>query len=126
MLKRFQLAAAFVVVFLTACSSFVPPPTPTLSPLEIQGKSVFDTYCARCHSTSSDTVIVGPPMAGIATRGSSRIEGMDAESYIRDSIMNPSAFTAEGYPEGAMPVTLKEDLSKEELEAVIAFLLTLE
>ena len=65
------------------------------------------------------------PLAGIANRGDQRIEGMDTEMYIRNSILNPNGYTVEGYPEGTMPSSLKDELAKEELEAVIAYLLTL-
>jgi hypothetical protein len=68
---------------------------------------------------------VGPSLAGIATRGAKRMKDMDSEMYIRNSILNPNGYTVEGYPEGTMPSTLKDELAKEELEAVIAYLLTL-
>lgn len=120
----------FIVVFLllaslVACSSLKPPATPTLPPVESQGKIVFETYCASCHGTSGETVIVGPSLAGIATRGGDRIEGMDAQAYIRDSIINPSAYTVEGFPEGIMPFNLMDVISPEDLDAVVAYLLTL-
>ena len=86
---------------------------------------MFESYCSRCHSTNKDVVVVGPSLAGIALRGDTRIEGMDSEMYIRNSIMNPNGFTVEGYPEGTMPISLKEELAGEDLEAVIAYLLTL-
>jgi len=70
-------------------------------------------------------VVVGPSLAGIATRGGSRIEGLDAAAYIRASIMTPDAYVVEGFPEGIMPADFKEHLSPEDLEAVVAFLLTL-
>jgi len=54
------------------------------------------------------------------------MEDMDSEMYIRNSILNPNGYTVEGYPEGTMPSSLKDELAKEELEAVIAYLLTLE
>lgn len=121
-----RFAAGMLILFLAACSSLVPPPPPTLSPLEIRGQRVFDSYCSRCHSTNSDTVVVGPSLAGIATRGGQRMKDMDAEMYIRNSILDPSGYIVEGYPEGAMPSALKDDLAKEDLEAVIAYLMTLE
>ncbi len=86
---------------------------------------MFDAYCSRCHGTSGETVIVGPSLAGIATRGSERIEGMDAQAYIRNSILDPSAYTVAGFPEGVMPGTLKDELTAEQLDAVVAYLLTL-
>jgi mono/diheme cytochrome c family protein len=86
---------------------------------------VFKNYCSNCHSTSSETIIVGPSLVGIATRGGDRIEGMDAQTYIRDSILNPNAYTVENYPQGIMPLNMVDALSSEDLDAVVAYLLTL-
>jgi len=119
-------AALLMMALLAGCSSLVPSPAPTLTPLESRGRTVFETYCSRCHGTSGETVIVGPSLAGIATHGSARIEGMDAATYIRNSIENPIAYTVDGFPEGLMPPDLKDQLSQEELDALIAYLLTLE
>jgi mono/diheme cytochrome c family protein len=110
---------------LAACDSLRPPPTPVLSAEEIRGRSVFETYCARCHGTSGESVIVGPSLAGIATHGGSRIEGMDAPAYIHDSILNPNAYVVEGFPESIMPLDMKDQMSPDELDAVVAYLLTL-
>jgi cytochrome c2 len=124
-LKFLRFTAGILLIFLAGCSALVPPATPTLSPQEMRGQNVFDSYCSRCHSTNTDSIVVGPSLAGIASRGGSRREGMDTEAYIRDSIMSPDAYTVDGYPEGTMPSTLNDELSKEEMEAVIAYLLTL-
>ena len=69
--------------------------------------------------------MVGPSLAGIATGGESRMQGMDAQAYIRDSILNPDGYIVEGFPEGAMPLDLKDQMAPEDLEAVVAYLLTL-
>jgi cytochrome c2 len=122
---HFRLITIFLLLALVACSSAVPSPTPTLLDHESQGQIVFKNYCSNCHSTSSDTVIVGPSLAGIATRGGGRIEGMDAQAYIRDSILNPNAYTVDSFPEGIMPLNMKDALSSEDLDAVVAYLLTL-
>ncbi len=86
---------------------------------------MLESYCSRCHGMTGDTVIVGPSLAGIATRGRERIQGMDAEGYIRNSIEDPTAYTVQGFSEGLMPLDLKDQLSEEELEALVAYLLTL-
>lgn len=119
------LALFLLGASLAACDSFRPPPTPALSQQEIRGRSVFETYCARCHGTSGETVIVGPSLAGIATRGGSRIEGMDAPAYIHDSVLNPNAYIVEGFSADLMPLDMKDQMSPDELEAVVAYLLTL-
>ncbi len=124
--KSLRLTAAFLLwALLAACRSPNSPPNPTLSPLETRGRSVFDSYCSRCHGRSGETVSVGPSLAGIATRGGSRIEGMDAPTYIRNSILSPGAYVVEGFAEGLMPNDLKDQLSPEDVDAVVAYLLTL-
>ena len=110
---------------LAACSTLKPPATPTPSPQVAQGRKVFLEYCSRCHGTKSDTVIVGPSLAGIATRATTRRDGFDGPAYIRDSILNPGAFTVEGFSEGLMPEELKDQLTPGDLDAVVAYLLTL-
>lgn len=86
---------------------------------------MFVANCSRCHSASGDSIVVGPSLAGIATRGAARIQGMDAEAYIRDSILNPTAYTVEGFPEGVMPANLTEAIPPTDLDALVAYLLTL-
>jgi mono/diheme cytochrome c family protein len=125
-MRRYVLATFLMIAALTACRNMLPEPTPTPSPQVAKGKHVFDTYCSRCHGTSGNTVVVGPSLAGIATRGSSRVSGQDAQTYIQNSIQNPTAYTVDGFVEGTMPPNFSEVLSQEEFQAVVAFLLTLE
>jgi hypothetical protein len=70
-------------------------------------------------------VIVGPSLAGVAVRAATRIKGLDAEAYIRNSIEVPNAYVVEGFPASIMPGDLKEQLPPEDIDAVVAFLLTL-
>ena len=125
MLGMLRFIISILVLFLAACSSQVASPTSMLSPQVIRGKGVFDSYCSSCHSTNSGTIVVGPSLAGIATRGGAQLKDMDAEMYIRNSILDPNVYTVEGFPEGIMPSTLKDEIPKEDLEAVIEYLMTL-
>jgi hypothetical protein len=50
---------------------------------------------------------------------------MAASAYIRDSILNPNAYVVEGFSEGLMPLDMKDQMSPDDLEAVVAYLLTL-
>ena len=124
MLYRF-IAAGLLAFTLAACSSLVPPPPPTLRPQEVHGRNVFDSYCSRCHDLAAGSVLVGPSMAGVAGRAGERVPGLDAEAYIRQSIMDPKAYTVEGFTEGLMPEDISTQLGQENLDAVVAFLLTL-
>jgi L-cysteine S-thiosulfotransferase len=81
--------------------------------------------CITCHSLTPDEVIVGPAMAGIASRAGSRVPGQSAEEYIRESILNPEAHLVEGFPSGTMPQVWGDELSDEQLNQIVAYLLTL-
>jgi mono/diheme cytochrome c family protein len=123
---RLHLVAAMIMplVILSACSAAPQTaPTPTLDAQVAAGKQVFVTHCGACHSTGADTVIVGPSLAGIATHGADRVDGLDARTYLYSSIMQPSDFLVEGY-EDLMPKDLAKTLTGEELDAVVAYLLT--
>lgn len=81
--------------------------------------------CATCHSLEPDVVIVGPSLAGVATRAASRVEGMSAEAYLRNSILNPGDFIVPGFP-NVMAQNLRDVLASNEIDDLVAFLMTLE
>ncbi len=102
-----------------------PAPEPTLAPEVAAGKKVFVAHCGACHSPAADTVIVGPPLAGIAAHGASRVDGLDARAYVYASILQPSDYLVAGY-EDLMPKDLAKKLTGEELDSVVAYVLSLE
>jgi mono/diheme cytochrome c family protein len=114
-----------LILFVTSCSSLKPPQALALSQEAAEGKKLFNSYCSSCHGTNGDTVIVGPSLAGIATRGSQRIDGMDAGGYIKDSILEPRAYVVEGFPDNLMPPNFKDQLANEDIDSIVAYLLTL-
>lgn len=101
------------------------PPSAPLSAEAAQGQKVFEASCAACHSTLEDAVIVGPSLFGIATVAGSRVEGQDAQRYLYTSVLNPEDYLVEGY-DNLMPASLGKQLTGEELDAVVAYLMTLE
>jgi len=109
---------------LAACSAAAAPATPTLTPLEQQGQAVYTLRCAQCHVLVPDSIVIGPSLAGIATRGGSRVPAYDAQAYIESSILSPKEFLVSGFPD-TMPTNLGKELTSEEFEAVVAFLMTL-
>lgn len=99
-------------------------PAPTLSPELAAGKKVFVTHCGACHSPTAETVIVGPSLSGIAVHGAERIDGLDARAYVYNSILQPSDYLVEGFDD-LMPKDLAKKLTGEELDAVVAYVLSL-
>lgn len=73
--------------------------------------------CITCHSLTAGEVVVGPSIAGIGSRG-------DA-AYIRESILDPNATLVEGFPGDTMPNVWGDELSGEQVDQLVAYLLTL-
>jgi mono/diheme cytochrome c family protein len=81
--------------------------------------------CSTCHSLTPDQVLVGPSMAGIGTRAETRIPGMSAEDYIRESILHPDNYVVEGFDPGVMVQVWEQTLTPEQVDSLVAYLLTL-
>ncbi len=81
--------------------------------------------CRICHSLQPGADGVGPSLAGVATRAATRVPGMTAEAYLRQSLLAPDAYVVPGYPAGQMLPDLDKRLTQEQIEDLVAFLLTL-
>jgi nitric oxide reductase subunit C len=107
-----------------------------------RGESLFrspDLACQACHSTRPGVTLAGPSMAGISSRAAATVDAPeyagsanDAEGYIRESIVTPSAHLVPGAnfstgPGGVslMPADYGSRLEAEQIEDVVAYLLTL-
>lgn len=82
--------------------------------------------CVTCHSLEEGQVLVGPSLHGIASRAGDRVEGQSAADYIHNSIVNPNAYVVEGFQEGLMYQNYAQDLTEEQINDLVAYLLTLE
>ena len=88
--------------------------------------------CATCHSTEPGKVITGPSLAGIATDAAQTpseegYEGAakDAAGFLRESILNPDVDVPEEFQSGVMPQTYRSELTDQQLNDLVAYLLTL-
>ena len=82
--------------------------------------------CSVCHSVTPGIELVGPNFSEIGLRAGTRVPGMSAEEYLRESIVDPDAYVVEGYPAGQMLADYEERLAPDEIDAIIAYLLTLQ
>lgn len=125
---RYTFFVSLLLLLLLAGCNNAPdvPTTPTavLPPQEALGQKVFSQNCAPCHTVTAGSVIVGPSLANIATVAESRIEGQDARTYLYTAILQPGDHLVEGY-DNLMPSSFGKSLTSEELDAVVAYLLTL-
>jgi cytochrome c oxidase subunit 2 len=81
------------------------------------GEQLFTSAgCAGCHTlkAAGSTAKVGPDLGKLANA--------DA-AFIRTSIIDPSAQVEKGFQDGVMPQDFKTKLSKEEIDALVKYLL---
>jgi cytochrome c2 len=91
--------------------------------------------CASCHNLEFDDQesISAPGFKGLADRAATRVPGQSAEEYLRESIVDPGAYIVQGSVEGdwqghsgsrGMPTNYGETLSEQDINDLIAFMLT--
>ena len=101
--------------------------------IDLAIEAMIRTGCNSCHVTTGlpevDAAMLGPDQTNLGTVAGTRREGYTAEEYLREAILDPSAFIVEECPLGqclqVMPVNYGEQLSEEELDAIVAYLLSL-
>ena len=115
----------------------VAPPAPAgAAAASSPGQTLFigTAACASCHTVQGVAQgVLGPPLDGIATAAGNRVSGQSAEEYIRESIVEPDAYTAgtadglsQDYQEGLMQATMAGiSLSDEDVDNLVDYLLTL-
>ena len=93
----------------------------------VSGEALFAQQgCSGCHRTGPETdVLVGPGLGGLKDRAVARVEGLSAEEYVRQSIVEPNAFVVDGF-DPVMLTTFGDIMSAEEIDALVDYLLTLE
>jgi cytochrome c551/c552 len=81
------------------------------------GKAVFESAgCGGCHafSAAGSSGAVGPDLDKV-------LQGKDA-AFIKESIVNPEAEIAAGYPPGVMPSNYGQTLQPKQIDDLVAFL----
>ena len=81
--------------------------------------------CKTCHSLEPGVIIIGPSLASIGAEADGRVAGVSAEDYLRQSILDPNAHLVEDFPASIMPNTYQNQLTEEQVDALVNYLLTL-
>jgi mono/diheme cytochrome c family protein len=129
------------VILAVACSGSALPsptlaPTPTALPREdalaVRGESLtrsaLPTACVACHSADG-TPRVGPTWGGIYGGEETLSDGTTVtvdDEYIRESIVDPNAKVVEGFSPNIMPRNYRDTLSDEDIEAITAYIRSLQ
>jgi mono/diheme cytochrome c family protein len=85
----------------------------------IDGSQVFvSTGCGSCHTIAE----LGSDAQGtIGPNLDTALAGKD-DTFIKTSIEDPSAYVEKGFPDGTMPSDYADQLSPEQIDALVAFL----
>lgn len=94
----------------------------------LDGESLFRTKgCATCHDgpDSNSMTGVGPQLSDAVAWAGDRVDGLNAEEYLAQSMRSPSAFISPEYrssggPGDSMPLL---QLSDDEVDALVDYLL---
>ncbi len=97
----------------------------------VEGEHLFHTFqpeagmaCTTCHRTDSDERLVGPGLKTVGIRAQTRVPGMSASQYIHTSIVNPSAYVVDGFPD-IMPKNWGKVFTEAQLDDLVAYLVSL-
>jgi cytochrome c551/c552 len=89
-----------------------------------RGALLFATKgCTGCHTHASfpnARMQVGPDLTTVAARAGTRVPGLDARAYIRQSLREPGAYRVAGY--SALMPDLR--LTDEQIDSLATFLLS--
>jgi mono/diheme cytochrome c family protein len=88
----------------------------------VEGQTVFLTKgCTGCHTRAGVSEgFIGPDLTDLADRAGDRVDGLTADEYVRQSVLEPQAYIVSGYG-GQMPVL---PVDAPELDALVEFLLS--
>lgn len=96
------------------------------------GEKLFAAQaCNACHSFKEGEKIIGPSLyhagqtaASRVKDGSYRGKAKTAQEYLHESMLDPNAYIVPGYAAGIMVQDFAKKLSPQDLEDMIAFLMT--
>ncbi|MEA2408304.1 MAG: cytochrome c oxidase subunit, partial [Thermoleophilaceae bacterium] len=92
------------------------------------GKQVFlSNGCGSCHALADagTSGAVGPKFDDLAAQAAKfgKTRGQTPAQYVKQSIESPNAFVVPRFPKGVMPANFKDQLSTEQIDALVSYLL---
>lgn len=135
-MRGLYLILLLMMFGVAACSTNVKatnhPPAPETIGDPVVGEQVFNTShgeapsCSFCHLVAGQSNGYAPSLDGVASRAVSQVKDLDAVSYLRQSILEPTAYDADPVGTTRMYEHFADVLTEEDINNVIAYLLTLE
>ncbi len=92
---------------------------------DVAGAAVFkNNQCGACHTlkAAGASAATGPDLDTLPALAQGA--GTPLEEFVRQSIVDPNAYVQKGYPRNVMPATYGKALSKQELDALVQYLIS--
>jgi mono/diheme cytochrome c family protein len=90
---------------------------PGIKPPELgNAENIFAQQCAQCHGLEPGTG------SGVGPNLGDALKGKDAK-FVLESIINPNAVIAQGFPEGVMPQDYGQQIPEDKLNELVEYLL---
>ena len=94
-----------------------------MTPRRVSRSSPRQAAAAATRSTlRAANANIGPSLDELAGAAGDREPGKSAEDYVREAILNPGAFTVEGFDQGVMP-SYEGRLTDAQVKALTEYLL---
>ena len=129
MRKLAILLVLVLVLALVACGGEAEAPASTSGGDAAAGQAVYAEMaapaCSTCHSLEPGVTLVGPSLANIGAEAGTRVSGVSAADYLRQSITEPNAFVVDGFASGLMTDSYGTQLTEKQIKDLVAYMLTL-
>ena len=135
MLKSIQIFfVSCFTICLTACGNNQAAPESISDSPTATGEALFrQNGCHACHAVVAgvDTPNVGPNLAGLGIQAAQHLanpaytgQADSVEAYLQESILLPEIYLVEGF-QPIMPNTYSAVLTDEQVEALVAYMVSL-
>lgn len=125
-----SLRAALAVAVMAVAANCSAPGATLPPPTSLDGAELFSMKalggspgCITCHSLTPGNVLVGPSLGEVGERAGTRVAGLDAPSYIKQSITSPKAHIVDTFDGPEMPENYSEILSDQQIDALVDYLM---
>ena len=132
-----QAPVVDVIIPTTAPVDTSPDQPAQAGDLVAEGQALFMTpppnvgtqalWCSQCHAIEGlANGLIGPDLTNIGSAASTRKPGTSARDYLVESLRNPDAFIPDGVERatpGLMTLAIVQDLTDEQVDALVAFML---